>query len=331
VQCVAYPGPAGQSCEALVVQALNALEAAGTPHADCAVLLRHPWQSVAIENALLQADIAYATRGFTRYVLQPEVLLIRALLAVATGDYRPLASVATRRDLVRAVVFFCGIGTGLGHAASDRETPEDRLRFAVEAVAQHPESLAPFMRFQVLERAAPPLAARMRRAIDIAAAAHAGRAAPDWYGRFLGALDVRAWVRDVFVERQRRDDALHYFDGLERAAARFATPAAFFAGLGADETRLAPTVSGLKHAARAAAGRRKTVTVALAAEVKGLEFEQVLMPYLAQGIFPAALATDAREERNLFYVGITRARSGLMLFVDGERPSEFVSALRADN
>ena len=74
-----------------------------------------------------------------------------------------------------------------------------------------------------------------------------------------------------------------------------------------------------------AALRKNTLTLATVAAVKGLEFEHVVLPYLAQGEFPSAHA-DPREERNLFYVAITRARSALTLLASEARPSEFVAA-----
>ena len=57
----------------------------------------------------------------------------------------------------------------------------------------------------------------------------------------------------------------------------------------------------------------------------GLEFEHVLVPYLRQDTFPDR-DTPLDEERNLFYVAITRARERLMLLVHAEAPSRFVAA-----
>jgi DNA helicase-2/ATP-dependent DNA helicase PcrA len=50
---------------------------------------------------------------------------------------------------------------------------------------------------------------------------------------------------------------------------------------------------------------------------KGLEFDRVVITGLEEGIFPheriGSEAEDLEEERRLFYVGITRARSKLVL------------------
>ena len=66
--------------------------------------------------------------------------------------------------------------------------------------------------------------------------------------------------------------------------------------------------------------------IASIASVKGLEFEQVLMPYLAHGEFPEPQA-DLGEETNTLYVGLTRARRFLTLYAPSERPSMFMATL----
>ncbi len=299
-----------------------------------AILLRHAWQSVAVENALLDAGIDYQCVGFTPYVLQPEVLLVRALLAIASDDYAPLQAASTRAELVRAVVFFCAIT--LDHERSPDETPDERLDNAIRHVAAQPENLRPFMEYQVLAKAEPALARRMNAAIAIARDQRCGRRAdpgsalpPDtpWFDDFVAALDLPAWVRRVFIERQRRADALAYVDGLRRAARQSSGAQAFFDRLGAHETRLKATPSGLKRALRASQSRKRRLTLATIADVKGLEFDHVLLPYLEQGVFPSALAASLGEERNLCYVAITRARQQLTLLAHARRPSAFIAAM----
>lgn len=214
VRCEWYGEGTGATCESLLVAAAREWKTANRGDmTGFTVLLRHSWQSVALENALLKAELPYETDGLISYVLQPEVLLIRGLLAMATGEYGQLCSVETRVALVRAVVFFCGIE--LGHEFNEEETQEERLQSAIRHIAADADSLAPFMTHQVLQRAEPHLAQRMRSAIRIV---ETSQGDSDWFDRFLDALDVRAWVNDIFVERQRKADALAYFEGLKHAA-----------------------------------------------------------------------------------------------------------------
>ena len=221
------------------------------------------------------------------------------------------------------MVFFCGVQ--LDHDESEAESQEERLASAIRAIDQSKESLAAFMEYQVLQKTAPALAQRMRAAITIAQ--NQGMQ-EGWFDAFLDALDIQSWIKRVFIERQRRIDALKYFEGLKRAARLFKTAEQFFDSMGALETKNVPTASSQKNAMRAASAKRNTLTLSLIPAVKGLEFEHVVMPYLDQGIFPFTASHQDRDERNLFYVGITRARSALTVIASEKAPSDFVGQLR---
>ena len=51
---------------------------------------------------------------------------------------------------------------------------------------------------------------------------------------------------------------------------------------------------------------------------KGLEFPAVFLAGISEGEFPSPNASDIREERRLFFVGITRARDELIISCSGE-------------
>jgi DNA helicase-2/ATP-dependent DNA helicase PcrA len=55
---------------------------------------------------------------------------------------------------------------------------------------------------------------------------------------------------------------------------------------------------------------------------KGLEFDHVIMPGLNKGEF--ALGGASADNRNLLYVGMTRARHRLTLLCDPARPSKYL-------
>lgn len=324
VRCLGYSADsAASSCEAFVVAQARQIKAdSGGRMSGLAVLLRHPHHSIAIENALLAAELPYDTVGFTSYLMQPEVLLVRGLLAVATGDFDQLASEATRRALVKAVVFFCDVK--LEYQQSEAESASERLKEAVTVIARERAALEPFFTYQVFRNGDPAMVRRMQAAAEVARTA----TGPDMFGRFLDALEIKAWVRGKFVEKQRCAEAQAYFDGLRLAASGFADAKAFFAHLNQSEAQFARSATSLHKSALAASRQRKgSLTLATIEAVKGLEFEHVVMPFLAQGEFPARLAESAVEERNLLYVGMTRARQGLTLLVDRARPSEFIGQM----
>ena len=121
-------------------------------------------------------------------------------------------------------------------------------------------------------------------------------------------------VREVFVSRQRRADALANLAGLSHAAQAFGSARDYFLHLNAAEQRQREL--------------RSTASLVLAhiGHVKGLEFEHVLIPYLEQGAFPDPQAPFA-QEKNTLYVGMTRARQQLTLLAHRQRPSAFVAQL----
>jgi DNA helicase II / ATP-dependent DNA helicase PcrA len=144
------------------------------------------------------------------------------------------------------------------------------------------------------------------------------------FERFLAALDMPAFARAVFVERERRDEVQRHMDGLLAAARRHQSALDFFRALQAQDEANAQRLQA--HAAGKVRSNKlatATVTLAAVAHVKGLEFEHVLLPYLAQGVFPQTQA-ELADERNLFYVAATRAKQRLSLFAPTQRPSRFL-------
>ncbi|MCC8100826.1 MAG: ATP-dependent helicase [Clostridiales bacterium] len=79
----------------------------------------------------------------------------------------------------------------------------------------------------------------------------------------------------------------------------------------------------------------EAITIATLHASKGLEFPEVFLPDVNEGILPhhrASLEADFEEERRLFYVGMTRAKDRLHIFYTKERygkklePSGFLDA-----
>lgn len=77
---------------------------------------------------------------------------------------------------------------------------------------------------------------------------------------------------------------------------------------------------------------RNAVTLATVHSAKGLEWDAVFLPLLNEGSFPihhAQSPSALEEERRLFYVAVTRAKTKLTLSSNATRPaSKFLSVLR---
>jgi DNA helicase-2/ATP-dependent DNA helicase PcrA len=307
-------------CAGLVVQEALAWKAqapASKTRLDgFAVLLRHPHQSVQIENALIEAGLPYSTRGFESYVLRPEVLFIRGLLAVATDDLRSVTVERTRALVMRALVFFAE--SHIQVEGREHESQQDLLDDAVRSVTEAPSFLTHFFDNQVLRNAP----GQTRQRLKAAVALIRGHVGPGLLQALLKTLQIHALMHNVLTSQQRRHEAELNLTWLAQAAERFATPALFFQHLNSIEEKQQAQPRG-KSAATPKTAPPASLLLASITSVKGLEFDAVVLPYLAQGEFPAPHA-EADEERNTFYVGITRARQRLCLLAQAERPSEFM-------
>ena len=299
----------GAECVQLVLAELAHWRAVPRARMDqFAVLLRHPHLSVGLENAFIAAGIPYTLSGFDSYLLRPEVLLVRGLLAVASDNFDSVAEPRTRTALVQALVFFCG--ARLVVAGREDEAQEVLLADAIRSVSDNPLFLQHFFQNQIL----PNVDAATRRRLRAGVAAARQPAAPGMLQSVLDALDISAFIHGALVSRQRRQEALGNIAGLCEAARGFASAHAYFLHLNGAEQR------------QAALRGPDSLVLAHIAEVKGLEFEHVVVPYLEQGVFPAP-QTLPGEEQNTLYVAMTRARRQLTLLAHRDRPGRFVRQL----
>ena len=305
----AYGDARSPSCEVLIVEDVKKWKSSQRKLSNFAVLLRHPHQSIALENALLAADVPYTVRGFNSYLMRPEILLVRGLLAIAADKFTSIDDLHTRRRIIEAFVFFCGVQISAG--GKEKLTQRELIDEAIAAVAINPLILASFFENQVLKGVTDNVARRLRAAVAVARK----DAGPTMLPKFLAALRIDLLAAGVLVEKERRDEAARNLEGLRQSAERHPTAAAFFQSL--NDAELKQRL--LKSSA--------SLTLASVSSVKGLEFDSVALPYLRQGEFPSVDGLPL-EEDNLFYVGITRARMFLHLYVHDALPSAFIGRLQ---
>ncbi|MBT9492712.1 MAG: ATP-dependent helicase [Paucibacter sp.] len=315
VACDAAGGPTTAAAVVAALQAWRSEQRSNDVYSDCAVLLRRESQSVLLENALHAQDIPYQCMGFVSYLHRPEVLFVRSVYAIASGRLDTLGGPKTRR-LIPDALFEMTQTPPLKADDPDFQSVEAFLREARAAAADSEQVVASIFNQHILDWAPPQVKQRLQQALQVV------RDGGD-FAAFLAALQMARLGRDVFVEKERRDELARHMQGLLAASNDYASVLDFFKSLQAqDESqaqRLAAHAEGKVRSNKA----RPAITLASAAHVKGLEFEHVLLPYLTQGVFPDAEAAAAGE-RNLFYVAATRAKRRLTLLVNAERPSSFV-------
>jgi DNA helicase-2/ATP-dependent DNA helicase PcrA len=302
------------SVEACAAQVLADAKAFRAQHkskaSSCAILLRHPHQSVQIENALIEDGIPYETLGFKSYVLRPEVLFVRGLLAVATDDLSSVTEVKTREEVMRALLFFSK--SSIVVDGREHESQQDLLASAIRSVTDNPLFLTSFFENQVVRNAPASIQKRLLAAVDIIRKPRS----PDMLTDLLKALHIQSLLGDALVSQRRRLEAESNLRWLSHMAERFDSPAHLFQSLNATEQKQQ----------KQKASKTEPLLLASIASVKGLEFDAVLLPYLAQGEFPDPTA-DMVEEFNTLYVGLTRVRKELTIYPSITSPSVFMKSL----
>ena len=81
---------------------------------------------------------------------------------------------------------------------------------------------------------------------------------------------------------------------------------------------------------------KKCVKVLTLHNSKGLEFPLVAIVGLREGVFPKTISVDdleekgqiIKQERQLFYVGCSRAMRGLLICGSSSSPSQFLTSLK---
>ncbi len=350
---------------AKLVAALLERQRRGRPLDACAVILRAPHQSIAIENALLEAGLGWRVEGLESYLLRSEILMLRGVIAFALADYESIPGVDKRFQVLQALELWQELAWGSRRV--------DDLKTA----AAQPELFDAFLRGRLLrpQTRADRAAAELSGAAELQAAHH--------------LLDTIARLRREgrhdeanAIVRQQHEDAqtVDETPAQRRARARLEQALAALQASPADEPAhlalrraaaildlrgvahrlfidpntadlVASSVDGfidaassiglplrefaqwLRQAEEKAAKlrKRKTVLLCTVEAAKGQEFEAVMVPGLEQGGFPLA-GWDRGEESNRFYVAVTRMRDELTLFAPAAaaRVSPFVTAIDLD-
>lgn len=291
-----------------VVERVQAQVKAGGRPSDNAVLYRSNAQSRVLEEALVQAGVPYRVYGGLRFFERAE---IRDALAW-------LRLIANRDDdgaFERAIAApNCGVGERSLELIRQgaRATASSLWQTAARASGRH----APQPGHPVVE-----LAGRVRNALfafmerlDTLAADSAELELKERFDHVIARSGLREhYQREGQLNAETRIENL---DELVSVASRFELSAED------REAGLSELAAFLAHATlEAGEGQgdpgQDCVQLMTLHSAKGLEFPQVFLTGMEEGLFPSqkSLDSDGRleEERRLAYVGITRAREKLIL------------------
>ena len=304
-------------CARQVVEAVKRWKADGQALDGCAILIRDRHQSVAIENALIEADIDYRTPAMAGYLQRDEILFLRGMLAIALRDFRAVKSEQVRGAVVDALVAFSEMAFSarrIDNFKTQIAKSPDLLGELFLIEDEHRDGVEPTWR----DVASVTTKRAVIDAIAWLSTLDPATPAAQVLTELCERVQLVAAARRIFVRPYDAGVVNKSVDGLLAWAAA--------SGLGLAEFWAAMN-------AREAFVRRKrapkAVLIECVANAKGKEFDHVILPYLQSDEFPHP-QQPRRDEENLFYVAATRARLKLTLLSpsDNGARSAFLARLR---
>lgn len=295
------------ACGAEVARAVLQWKQARKSLDQCAILLRDAHQSIAIENALMNAGVQYRTLTMKSYLLREEILFLRGMIAIALDDFHHVATPATREAIVDALTTFAEVPL----------TPQE-LSEAKTTLAKEPSALKHFFTGQIQRVGSPAARTRISNAVEHLRALSADAPAYVALETVRDLVDMDKLATRLYVHPYEASVVTKSVSGFIAAARTSGKTLREF--------------SEWIGAAEAFAGARpgkNTVQMDCIVNVKGKEFEHVLLPFMDAGEFPNPLR-ELGEEENLFYVAATRTKSRLTLVStqDEARRSAFIGQMQ---
>ncbi|MYM22335.1 AAA family ATPase [Duganella sp. FT135W] len=304
-------------CAQRVLAAVRQWKADGYDIDGCAILIRDRHQSMAIENALIEADIDYRTPPMAGYLQRDEILFLRGLLAIALKDFAAVKSEQVRTAIVDALVAF-----------SEMKFSARSMDNFKQQIVKSPDLLGELFLMEDERRDG---VASSYRDVASEGTKRAVISALAWLSSIDPSTPAAAVLTELCERVQLAATARRIFVRAYDAGVITKSINSLLAAAASSGQSLGEFWSAVN--AREAFVRRKrdrkSVLIECAANAKGKEFDHVILPFLQEGEFPHPLQPK-REEENLFYVAATRARARLTLLspADPAQRSSFIGQMR---
>jgi DNA helicase-2/ATP-dependent DNA helicase PcrA len=313
INVIDYDHQEQQQCALKTVNLINKWRSTEENHGtSVAVLLRHAGQSLSIENELLDNNIQYQMDGISSFLSRPEILMFRGILSLSLGSLDTILYKKSRSDVFDALVTFGEIPITAEFQKSYWGVREDAIQQANALEWFYTNILG---KTRTSSAAAIQTCTNHIRSLGENASSHSAL-------QFIRqSMDLEAAVRRIYIDRNDATFVQHSIDEFIRLAQRKNQSIGdFMQWLGKLELKI--------HAKQ---GDNK-LFIACADDIKGKEFDFVILPYMERLTFPRSTFDDEErmDEENRFYVAITRAKKQLTLLTPGDQTyqSPYLQALR---
>lgn len=294
-------------CGVRVVEAIQDWRRANASPGGCAVLIRDRHQSVVLENALMSADIGYSAQGMSSYLQREEILFLRGMMAIALKNLSAIASLDTRKAIVESLALYGEIDL----------TPQD-MELAKSDIAQDPTNLSSFFSGHIQRHTEDRMKSRIVDAVGFMQSVAADAPASATLMEVCRRIDLEPLAQRLYIDPYDASVIARSVRGFIDIAEKRRLDLRAFA-------------QWIARAEGFAAGKKGGTLVVLACveNVKGKEYDHVILPFLERDEFPSRMK-NAKQEENLFYVAATRARKRLTLATaaDLQRRSIYIPSLQ---
>lgn len=281
---VVVPAQSANQEAEFIAQRILELRDEGVPLREMAVLFRASHHSQQIEFELTRRDIPYEYRGGMRFFERAHIKDAIAHLRLLENNHDEVA-------WMRVLTLQMGIGTvnagKLIAIARQKERLEDALRQDF-LPALSSRSATGFKRFQAL-------------AITLTQQRESGAAV---LVRLVKDSDYADYLRNQYPDWESR---LEDIEQLAVFAEQYSSLGTFLSEVSLQEA------FGMAQAGESNDDDEDAMVLSTVHQAKGLEWEAVFIINLSEGAFPNAKALDdeggLEEERRLFYVAVTRAKT----------------------
>ena len=300
------------------------LNIAGRALSDITVLVRLWSQAVTLELALLESGIPFISEAEKGAFDRQEIQFLISLLELAAGRYQTMTA-ESRYHRFWQLLRFPHVGIRddwlKTFCRSLSEQEQNFGRWTMKQAEGYLPDLSNFQKNRLLERG------RLWLRIE-----QGGAAAAKLLERYLVGVELKSWIVDSALDRDRAEEQILAIDSFVRYLASTKRDAVSACEFFDDLKEKRMQGSNAKNSKKTKRSRENALLLTSMHKAKGLEWPVVILPGLLDKQLPCSMGDEPLSEgsiegeRRLFYVAMTRAKEELYLvtapFPNNRRPTQ---------